>query len=450
MNMVNIIEKTKKAHKLSQARKSITACLALLLLISFLSIPIAYAAGESQVTLTITQIISSRYASEPREQAFIYRLTPEDVGNPMPTGSGTDNYVFVITGNGTKQVGPITFNSAGTYIYTLNCVTDTADYAKDRQVYTIYIRVAPSMIAYVTVYKDSELTEKATSIEFEHVFQGFLPSDPDAMIDPIVNKTVSGNPPAPTTFTFKLVAENPLYPMPEGSSDGVKIIKITGPGQGMFGNWPYYVEGIYRYTVSEVNTGASGYTFDTAVYTITDTVEPVNGQLELTRVVTNSASKQVTSMSFINKYSSGNKPAPTPTPTPAPPSPTPTPVPEPTPGPDPELTPTPTPEPTDTPKRPGNPGRPPSNPGNNLVPDEDGGFIEIDPDGTPTGEWRYEDDGWVYYEYPPPASSPGTPVFGPKTGDESQTVLHTILLCISGTSTLGSASYLIITGRRRK
>jgi sortase B len=54
-----------------------------------------------------------------------------------------------------------------------------------------------------------------------------------------------------------------------------------------------------------VNTGETGYTYDTVTYTITDTVSEEDGQLKVSRVVTNEQNKQVTSLTFINKYSSG-------------------------------------------------------------------------------------------------------------------------------------------------
>jgi pilin isopeptide linkage protein len=126
------------------------------------------------------------------------------------------------------------------------------------------------------------------------------------MVDPPVVKTVSGDPAKASTFTFRLTADKPTNPMPAGSKDGVKDLQITGSGKGEFGTWSYTAEGTYYYTVSEVNTGEKGYTYDTTVYTITDAVKAVDGQLVVTRVVTNGANKQVTSLSFINTYTSGD------------------------------------------------------------------------------------------------------------------------------------------------
>jgi hypothetical protein len=40
--------------------------------------------------------------------------------------------------------------------------------------------------------------------------------------------------------------------------------------------------------------------------------------------------------------------------------------------------------------------------GNTLVPLDDGGFMELDEDGTPLGEWHLVDGEWVFSEYPIP------------------------------------------------
>jgi pilin isopeptide linkage protein len=93
--------------------------------------------------------------------------------------------------------------------------------------------------------------------------------------------------------------------MPAGSVNGTKTITVAGSGEGEFGTWSYEKEGVYYYYVSEVNTGERGYTYDKAIYTITDVVKAEDGRLGLSRVVTNDTNRQVTSLSFNNKYDSG-------------------------------------------------------------------------------------------------------------------------------------------------
>jgi hypothetical protein len=85
------------------------------------------------------------------------------------------------------------------------------------------------------------------------------------------------------------------------------------------------------------------------------------------------------------------------------PDPTPDPDPEPTPEPEPEPEPEPTPEPEPGPT-------PPVEDGHDLVPGPDGRYIEMDENGVPLGEWRWDEptEQWIFDEYPPLAEMPQT------------------------------------------
>jgi len=292
--------------------KKITMTLLLLACLMGLLVPMASAAGPGQVTLTVKQVFSGTGASAPGKTCS-YRLTPKKASNPMPNatgggvGSGADGYSFYITGTDDISVGPITFTQPGQYTYELHHTTPPASgFTYDQEVYTLEMYVKNDLTVAVLVYKKDG--SKAAGITYAHAGQGLLPSDPAAMADPPIVKTVSGNPARAGSFTFRLAAGNLSNPMPAGSANGVKTIQITGPGRGEFGTWRYASEGTYYYTVVEVNTGENGYTYDTTVYTITDTVKAVDGQLAVTRVVINGANKQVTSLSFINTYAPGGGP----------------------------------------------------------------------------------------------------------------------------------------------
>jgi hypothetical protein len=106
-----------------------------------------------------------------------------------------------------------------------------------------------------------------------------------------------------------------------------------------------------------------------------------------------------------------------PQPPPASPEPETSPEPEVSPTPEPTSTPetTPTPPtvtPTSEPSPPPGPDipPPPTEIENTLVPTDEGTFIEIGPDGTPLGEWRWdpEEGEWIYDEYPPLGELPQT------------------------------------------
>jgi pilin isopeptide linkage protein len=280
-------------------RKIAMAVLLLACLIGLFA-PAAHAAEQGEITLTVKQVFTNTGA--PPSAAFHYKLTQKLASNPMPAGSGADGCTFTITGTGEASIGPIIFPQAGRYAYGISHVTAAQPgYTYDQEVYTLEIFVKEDLASAVVAYtKDGN---KASEIRFEHAYShGPLPSDPGAMADPPVVKTVSGSPAKASTFTFRLTAGNLTNPMPAGSANGVKTLQITGSGRGEFGTWSYTAEGTYYYTVSEVNDGANGYTYDTTVYTITDAVKAVDGKLVVTRVVTNGEKKQVTSLSFINTY----------------------------------------------------------------------------------------------------------------------------------------------------
>jgi len=400
----NTATSVKKAHRIISPVRLLTACAALICTIGIQVIPEAYAAGECQVMLTVKQVLSGAGLSSSVNQTFTYRLIPKTTGAPMPENSSLDGYTFTITGNVDAQAGPLIFSSAGTSVYEISCVANgNTNVTYDRQIYTIEVYVTNDMTSSVVVYNSDG--SKVTGVVFEHVLN-LLPSDPSAMINPQVVKTVSGNPPTASTFTFRLVAKDLSNPMPEGSSNGVKTVSVTGSGQAVFGTWSYTAEGTYYYTVSEVNSGAGNYVYDGAIYTITDTVSAEDGQLLLTRVITNSSNKQVMSYPFINTYKTGgggggNTPTPTPTPTPS---------------------------------------KPPVKP---VKPSEPGGPVQ-----PPEGPDDSNDGDLIHDKDPPLGTIPGgNPGSGPKTGDESRIILNIVLFGIAGVAALGSTVYLL-TGKR--
>ena len=281
--------------------KILAAVLLLIFVMNVLLFPATVFAAETwTATLTVKQVFTKTGQITPPSETFTYKLTPGQADNPMPANSGANGYIFTVTGTNSINIGQITFTNMGVYTYTINHITSPQPgYIYDQEVYTLMIYVDENRAVNTVVYNKNG--EKTPDIKYTHTYR-LRPSDPNLMADPPVVKTVSGNPAAISTFTFRLKAENLSNPMPAGSDNGVKTIQIAGSGWGEFGTWSYTEEGTYYYTVSEMNSGAKGYTYDTAVYTITDSVKSADGELVLTRVVTNSSNRQVTSLSFINIY----------------------------------------------------------------------------------------------------------------------------------------------------
>ena len=299
---MKLIYKKKEKRVLRPLIVFLTALVA----IALMDVYAAYAANNNPIKITVTQVFFSDNASPaPADGKFTYRLKPLESGNPMPAGSTAEGYIFTVTGNNSVEIGPLTYNQRGVYRYELGLFqeagTENPGCAHDKRVYTIEAYADGELNVQIIVLNANGA--KTDYIVFENSCR-VLPSDPNDMPDALVKKTVFGNPTKPGIFTFRLTARNNSYPMPAGSVNGVKNIRITGSGEGSFGKWSYDKAGTYYYAVCEVDTGEPGYAYDSAEYTITDKVKEENGKLVVSRVVTNEANKPVRYLTFINSYKS--------------------------------------------------------------------------------------------------------------------------------------------------
>ena len=318
--------------------------------ILIIAVPTAVVAAGNPLTLTVNQVFAT--SSHSVTDTFMYRLLQEAPDNPMPAGSTNEGYAFMIAGNTSVEIGPMSFSRQGLYKYEVFQATavEKSGYTYDKRIYTVEVYVGPALNAEVIVRNDDG--KKTDKIVFENVYYDSpggdpvlpvkppvvtpgrppeppvvtpgwpeeppsvtpggtenppdaftaLPSDPDLMMDPPIKKTVFGSPVTDSVFTFVLEARDQNHPMPAGSTGNVKTIRIAGSGEGEFGTWSYEKAGVYYYTISEVNGRESGYTYDSGVYTITDSVRAENGRLVVYRVVTNNTNKPVNSCVFVNNY----------------------------------------------------------------------------------------------------------------------------------------------------
>jgi len=280
--------------------RHITQILAfVVMLLLAVSLPMTVNAAAGELYIPVTQVFTSDLTVA---NTFNYCLVSLDASNPMPAGSTADGYSFSITGTDTFEIGPINYTVTGIYEYQLTQVvaSEVPGYTYDRQVYDI--------IAYVAENLDIELVilnltrDKGDEAEFRNKYEARA-TDPALMVDPPVRKIVKGNPSSASIFRFRLEAQNRSNPMPAGSVNGMKEVTVTGAGEAEFGTWSYTAEGVYFYKIFEVNSSASGYTYDTMVYTITDTVTLQGNQLILSRIVVNNVNRAVEVCEFTNTYS---------------------------------------------------------------------------------------------------------------------------------------------------
>jgi len=277
---------------------AITA-LAIMLIILISAKPVAAHATDNTLEFAVKQVFTTSSAAA--KDVFTYILKPLEAGSPLPAGSAAQGYTFAVSGTGSVKISLPNNSGLGHYRYELYQVdvAQAPGYTYDKRVFTIEAHMGAEKITVL-----NQDGAKVEDIKFENSYDP-LPSDPRLMVDPPVKKNVFGNPSKDSVFIFKLTAREASQPMPPGSVDGVKTLTVVGSGEGEFGVWSYYKAGVYFYTVSEVHAAEYGYVYDTTVYTITDTVTEVDGQLVLNRVVTNSNNKPVTTLTFINRYDPG-------------------------------------------------------------------------------------------------------------------------------------------------
>ena len=273
----------------------------------------AGAAATTTFSIPVEQVFDTTPGIE-REGAFNYELRRVGATYPMPDGAQGDTFAFTLTGNEARDIGPLTFIHAGFFTYEIRSTSaQEQGFVLDDRVYTVIIAVSNTAGGGLSaeiraVYTRAPGTTADAKAPFDGgrvVFEkgyGALASDPAQKDDPAVVKTVQGNPAVAYTFTFRLTAETEGAPMPTGADGNTFDITITGSGRAYFGTWSYTSGGVFTYTVREIASDNSDYRFDDTVYTITDTVSSVDGQLVVDRVVTNADNRQVTSMSFINFY----------------------------------------------------------------------------------------------------------------------------------------------------
>ena len=187
----------------------------------------------------------------------------------------------------------LTFKNVGTYNYTVEEVA-----GNDRHI--TYDATPYTISAIVTDNLDGTLKVTWKSGTGAILFKNtYTPDSTDAA--PSVEKKIAGkNPAKDSTFHFTLTGKDNA-PMPEGSKDGRKTVKITGEGKADFGKINFTRAGTYTYKVAEENGNESSYNYDSTEYTLTYKVMDVRGTLKAEQSIT-AGGKSADAMVFTNKY----------------------------------------------------------------------------------------------------------------------------------------------------
>lgn len=119
---------------------------------------------------------------------------------------------------------------------------------------------------------------------------------------PVIIKEVRGVDAPVAGFTFVFTGKHGT-PMPEGSTGYQKEILLNGSGEAEIGAITFTNAGTYVYTIHEKHGGEKGWTYDTALYTITYEVteDPDTHQLSAARTITRN-DRGVEELRFVNSY----------------------------------------------------------------------------------------------------------------------------------------------------
>ena len=282
-------------------------------------------APKKTFTGTFPPILKKLEGDAPEKNRFVFTLTRDDSSYPMPEtapekGDSVSYTIRDVEREGSAEIGKITFSEVGTYSYTVK-ETDlgedgyTYDASQYKITYTVTKTEKGDLEATVKVLRD-EAPAGTEYLVFTNEYEKTTEKKQCITVDPPVKKVIDGNPTGRTDFNFKLVADDPSFPMPEGSVDGVKNVTINNEGEAEFGRYDYTESGIYSYKVYEEQEGKDGYTYDTIVYFLVDTVtSDEDGSLSLSRLITTSTGKEYRDVSyndfvytFVNKYNDGRVP----------------------------------------------------------------------------------------------------------------------------------------------
>ena len=226
---------------------------------------------------------------------YTFDFVLESVKNaPMPVGAKDGKMTVTATKDAPIAVfGSVTYDKAGTYEYTIT----EQNGGKDDVAYD----TTPHKVV-VTVAKDENNQLTATA-----AYDG----GPSLTINNTYSKSEPVNLTATkafndwgkaTKFTFNLAAVDGA-PMPEGTTDGVKAATATkGAPLAVFGDITFEKAGTYKYTITEVNDGIDGVSYDTTPHEVVVTVTKASGATnKLTATVTYD---KKSALEITNTYSS--------------------------------------------------------------------------------------------------------------------------------------------------
>ena len=244
-----------------------------------------YSTGSKESSVTGQVSIKKALAGRAMEDGEFHFVLKDEKGKTV--GNATNDK------DGNITFDKLTFKNVGTYNYT---VEETA--GNDRHI--TYDTTSYRVSAVVTDNLDGTLKVTWKSGTGAILFKNTYTPDSTDAAPSVEKKIAGGNPAKDSTFHFTLTGKDNA-PMPEGSKDGRKTVKITGEGKSDFGKINFTQAGTYTYKVIENIGNESSYNYDSTEYTLTYKVTDVRGTLKAEQSIT-AGGKSADAMVFTNKY----------------------------------------------------------------------------------------------------------------------------------------------------
>ena len=216
--------------------------------------------GENSLVITNTYEavkaeleVTKAFSDWGKADSFTFDLAAVD-GAPLPAST-------TATATETKKTvsfGEITFEKAGTYEYTITERNGEAD--------GVTYDVTPHK-AVVTVTK-GEGNKLSASVKYDDK-DSLIVTNTYAATEAELKATKEFNDWGKAdSFTFKLEAVTEGAPMPEETT----VTATEDAPEATFGNITFEKQGTYKYTITEINDGKDGVTYDTTPHNVTVTV----------------------------------------------------------------------------------------------------------------------------------------------------------------------------------
>ncbi len=226
---------------------------------------------------------------------FTFEMTPDPSNDPEGWKSTLDlSDPIPVLDEGKMDLGDLIFTREGTYLFTLSETQgNLKGYTYDNQVYTLKVQVSLDDTANEYQAKMTILNgrgNQADELSFENSYQ---PASVDFTLP--VLKEIHGEPQSASEFTFELTGQNHA-PMPDSDQT-----RVNGAGTGQFDPITFTAPGTYRYTMREINSDQTGYTYDNQPVSIEVTVQDKDGQLHALASYSK-AGKEIETPAFTNTY----------------------------------------------------------------------------------------------------------------------------------------------------